>query len=97
MIRLTSSNDISVSLTMSSEVDIPQHVNIVVIYIYEFKTYTILLIAYFSFDNCLKNTDITTLKVLLYKSSHHMLFKLFNKVRLHMKLRCLYIIDHLWI
>ena len=51
MIRLTSSNDISVSLTMSSEVDILQHVNIVVIYIYEFKTYTILLIAYFSFDN----------------------------------------------
>ena len=27
------------------------------LYIYEFKTYTILLIAYFSFDNCLKNGD----------------------------------------
>lgn len=57
MIRLTSSNDISVSLTMSREVDILQHVNIVVIYIDEFKTYTILLIVYFSFDNFLKNGD----------------------------------------
>ena len=57
MIRLTSSNDISVSLiTMSSEVDLPQHVIIVVIFICKFKT-DMLLIAYFCFDNCLKNGD----------------------------------------
>ena len=59
MIRLTSSNDSSVSLipvTMSSEVDIPQHVIIVVIFICKSKTDK-LFIAYFCFDNCLKNGD----------------------------------------